>query len=265
MTKRTNNLEKYNRERKRKALENQKPKADSYSEIRKTKAKIQKAKKKQAVKQSKPKRSYSIKSSSAISIKPKKIKQQKVKQVKVKPISTPKSKSSYKKVRKFEGKEYDKLTQSTKDTYRSRLNQLHKEHMTISEALNYTPKALSVKLGIAEETAKGYMRNYRQIRATKVRREKTVELSHKSHSNLGYTKKQMNDLELELTKTAGNSFTYLSDIIADSDKKFKKTRTKDDDTWIEANEKVKELLLLSESDRRKLAKPVQDLLDQFSP
>lgn len=139
-------------------------------------------------------------------------------------------------------------------------------------------KELALRLGSKVSAVKNYKRVYKQIRGTKERRENTVDLSYKSYKSLGYTKTQMTDVKKELIRTAGNAFTYLSDFIADMDTSFRQTRTKDNDSWTEANNIIKQALLLEKSKRKKfllkllpenikanLSEADYKLLSEFSP
>lgn len=105
-------------------------------------------------------------------------------------------------------KDYNDLSDSTKNRYASMLEKLHKSGFTTMEVRNFTGKELKNALQnkATIKTNEAYIRIIHQITTTIERKDKTVDLALDSYKKFGFKGRGLDKIEKELTKVSGNTY-----------------------------------------------------------
>ncbi len=127
---------------------------------------------------------------------------------------------------KFEGKDYEKLSESTKNRHARLLEKIHKSGFSLSDYEKMNDNDFSQNLGIkkGKKTKYGYSNVYshrkliRQIKGTSERKKGTIGKSIKKYEKEGWKGKGLSKIRRELVKSTGYTFY---EVFEQVDKKYK--------------------------------------------
>ena len=150
---------------------------------------------------------------------------------------------------------YSKLSSSSQKRFTSILKKVHMSGSTIPKAKKMSVSEFKTLLGSTakDSTIKAYQRVLKQATATKERREGTVKEALKVYKKIGFKGVGLKKIEKELTQTAGNTFSALSDELQDKLNMDEK----------ESYKTARELLALPESEYGYLDQEEEAIIQDF--
>lgn len=163
-------------------------------------------------------------------------------------------------------KDYKDLSDSTKARLKSFLKKADQSGYTFREMRKMSDSELKTALNLRPNVSKEYLRANRrlinQIQKSKERRVKVIENVKDEYKKLGFRGKRLDLMEKQLIRTAGNTFTAMSDEVRKKYFMFLKDKDKQQR---KADIYTKKMLLVPKPLRPRLTKDDQDILDDFSP
>ncbi|MHA1292216.1 MAG: hypothetical protein ACTSQJ_06060 [Promethearchaeota archaeon] len=151
---------------------------------------------------------------------------------------------------------YSKLKPSTQIRLASELAKVYKAGATIAEAKRMTPQEYKSLTGSKAKlkTIVAYQRLLPQITKTKERREGSIDIVKKSFEDFGFRGAGLKEIEKGLIKTAGNTFSAISQELRDNYPKM---------TVKESYKRTRELLALPESEYEKLEQQEREIIERY--